>query len=93
MVPTRAAGLVEIWDFEDGPLVYDPQRKKVHLLNSTAAFVYQQCNGVNSPASIARLAQAEYRLKKAPTSDIEKILKNMSKRGIVKLGGMHEKEG
>jgi hypothetical protein len=50
----RKEGLV-IQEMPDEILVYDTETNKAHCLNSTAAFVWQACNGDNSVSDIARL--------------------------------------
>ena len=50
----RKEGLV-IQEMPDEILVYDTETNKAHCLNSTAAFVWQACNGKNSVSDIARL--------------------------------------
>jgi hypothetical protein len=50
----RKEGLV-IQEMPDEILVFDTETNKAHCLNSTAAFVWQACNGDNSVSDIARL--------------------------------------
>jgi hypothetical protein len=49
----RKDGLV-IQEMPDEILVFDTETNKAHCLNSTAAFVWQACDGKNSIADIAR---------------------------------------
>ena len=49
----RKQGLV-IQELPDEVLVYDLDRDRAHCLNTTAAFVWQRCDGKNSTAQIAR---------------------------------------
>ena len=49
----RKQGLV-IQELPDEVLVYDLDRDRAHCLNTTAAFVWQRCNGRNSTAQIAQ---------------------------------------
>lgn len=48
----RREGLV-VRELPDEVLVYDRQRHKAHCLNSTAAFVFKQCDGRTSVREIA----------------------------------------
>jgi hypothetical protein len=49
----RKQGLV-IQELPDEVLVYDLDRDLAHCLNTTAAFVWQRCNGRNTTAQIAQ---------------------------------------
>src|SRR5207247_602529 len=49
----RKQGLV-IQELPDEVLVYDLDRDLAHCLNTTAAFVWQRCNGKQTTAQIAR---------------------------------------
>jgi hypothetical protein len=49
----RKQGLV-IQELPDEVLVYDLDRDRAHCLNTTAAFVWQRCDGRNTTAQIAR---------------------------------------
>ncbi|HUK91117.1 MAG TPA: PqqD family protein [Blastocatellia bacterium] len=44
---------------DDELLVYDLKRHKAHCLNRTAALVWEECNGRNSVADLARIVQQE----------------------------------
>ena len=48
----RKQGLV-VRELPDEVLVYDLDRDHAHCLNTTAAFVWQRCNGRNTTAQIA----------------------------------------
>ena len=43
-----------IQELPDEVLVYDLDRDRAHCLNTTAAFVWQRCNGRNTTAQIAQ---------------------------------------
>ena len=49
----RKEGLI-IQALPDETLVYDLDRDRAHCLNQTAAFVWQRCNGRNTPKEIAQ---------------------------------------
>ena len=49
----RKQGLV-IQELPDEVLVYDLDRDRAHCLNTTAAFVWQRCNGRNTTSQIAQ---------------------------------------
>lgn len=55
----RKLGLV-IQELPDEVLVYDLDRDRAHCLNTTAAFVWQRCNGRNTTAQIAQTLGREF---------------------------------
>ena len=57
--PQRASGL-EIQEVDDGFMIHQPERDRVHYLNHTAVLVLELCNGENSPARISELVRAAY---------------------------------
>ena len=58
----RKEGLV-IEQMPDEVLVYDLDRHKAHCLNSTAAFVWQHCDGKSTVSNIARRMEKEFNAK------------------------------
>jgi len=54
----RRAGLV-VQELSGEVLVYDRERNKAHCLNSTAARVWEYCDGKRSVAQIARAIEGE----------------------------------
>lgn len=55
----RKAGLI-VQELPDEVLVYDLNRDKAHCLNSTAAFVWNHCDGRASVGEIAQLMEKEW---------------------------------
>jgi len=51
--PTKAAG-IEVRTAGDDVLVHDPAHDKVHVLNGTAGYVLELCDGAHSVGDIAR---------------------------------------
>lgn len=74
--PTKAAG-IEIRKAGDDVLVHDPVHDKVHVLNGTAGYVLELCDGVHSVSDIAHSISdatgAEYAL---VLRDIEGIVRD-----------------
>lgn len=54
----RARAEVLCREVDDGFILYDPQRGRVHSLNSSAAFVWDRLDGKQSPAEIAESMRA-----------------------------------
>jgi hypothetical protein len=55
----RKEGLI-VEQMPDEVLVYDLDRHKAHCLNRTAAFVWQQCDGMTDASKIARRMEKEF---------------------------------
>lgn len=52
MTPHPVDGL-EVTEVEDGLVVYDPARDRVHYLNATASVVFMLCDGAREREGIA----------------------------------------
>jgi Coenzyme PQQ synthesis protein D (PqqD) len=67
--PKQVDGL-EISSVEDGLVVNDNHRGKVHYLNHTAGLVLTLCDGRNSIETIAGLLQKQFDLSEPPEQDV-----------------------
>jgi hypothetical protein len=65
MPEARKQGLV-VQELSGEVLVYDRQRDKAHCLNSTAALVWERCDGKTSVSQIARAIEGQIN---APVDD------------------------
>ena len=79
--PKRIDGL-EINQVEDGFMIYQAERDRVHYLNHTAVLILELCTGRNSPAEIARLVQAAYGLSDPPEKEVDEILARIQDEGL-----------
>ena len=83
----RREGLV-VQELSGEVLVYDRERNKAHCLNSTAARVWEYCDGKRSVAQIARAIEGEIN---APVDEdviwlgVEQLSKSHLLRGGAKL--------
>ena len=80
--PRRAEG-IEINPVEDGFVVYDPRRDRVHHLNTTASVVLELCTGEIDVAEIVSLVQAAYDLDQAPRQEVGDCLRKLRDEGLV----------
>jgi PqqD family protein of HPr-rel-A system len=80
--PTQAAA-IEIEAVDDGFVVYDPRRDRVHFLNHTAAVILESCNGGNSVTDIAHMLQVLYGLPDAVEEDVLDCLAQLAGEGLV----------
>ncbi len=67
--PKQVEGL-EISSVEDGLVVNDSCRGRVHYLNHTAGLVLTLCDGRNSIETIAGLLQKQFDLSEPPEQDV-----------------------
>ncbi len=80
--PQQVAGL-DLTPVEDGLIVNDHSREKVHYLNHTAGLVLTLCNGRNSIQKIARLLQKQFKLPEVPKQEVVEILEEFKNEGLV----------
>jgi hypothetical protein len=74
---------LELVAVDDGFMVYDEDRDRVHYLNSTGALVLVLCNGANTLAEIAAALQAQFALEQAPEQDVAGVLDRLVDEGLV----------
>jgi hypothetical protein len=75
---------IEVSESEDGYVVYDRRRDRVHYLNHTAAVVLELCTGENEASGIAALLCRAYDLPEPPASEIEGCLELLRQEGLVR---------
>ena len=69
----------------DETMLYNPDAGYVHIINKTAAFVWDLCNGCRSPGEIAELLHDAYEVAENTDleSDVKEILKSFAELGIL----------
>ena len=80
--PKRIEGL-DIDEADEGYIIYEPDKDRVHYLNPTAAAILELCNGTNSSAVIAELLQQAYHLAEPPTESVQQLLTQMKDEGLL----------
>jgi hypothetical protein len=83
--PERIEGL-EITRVEDGFLIYQRDRDRVHYLNHTAVLVLELCNGRNGAGEIAELVRKTYGLPRAPEREVDEVLGQLHDEGLIADG-------
>src|SRR6266404_8694522 len=81
--PRRLDGL-EINPVEDGFMIYQGERDRVHYLNHTAVLILELSNGRNTPARIATLLQHAYGLPQAPQAEVDETLVKLMEEGLIR---------
>lgn len=80
--PRRVDGL-EVNEAEDGFIIYQPERDRVHYLNHTAVLVLELCTGSSSGDEIVRLVQKAYGLTESPAREVVELLDRMQEEGLI----------
>lgn len=73
---------LEINQVEDGFIIYQRERDRVHYLNHTAVLILELCNGRNSPGEIARLVETAFGLADAPEKEVNELLAKLKDEGL-----------
>ena len=81
--PRRVDGL-EINPVEDGFMIYQPEKDRVHYLNHTAVLILELSNGRNTPARVATLLQHAYGLPETPEEEVTETLAKMTEEGLIR---------
>lgn len=80
--PKQVEGL-EISAVDDGLVVNDNGRGRVHYLNHTAGLVLTLCDGRNSIETIADLLQKQFDLPSPPVQDVRDAIDEFIDEGFV----------
>lgn len=80
--PKKSDGL-EIDEVEDGFVIYQPDRARVHYLNPTAKLILELCDGTLTAAQIAGLVEEAFSLPEAPRQQIDDALAKLETEGLV----------
>jgi hypothetical protein len=80
--PRHADGL-EVNFVGDGYVVYQRDQRRMHSLNTTAALVFELCNGENDEREIARLLQRTYDLPAPPAAEVRECLESLAREQLI----------
>lgn len=80
--PIKSDGF-EIDEVEDGFVVYQPGRARVHYLNPTAKLILELCDGTLTPAQIAGMIEEAFGLPEPPAQEVDDALAKLSAEGLV----------
>ncbi len=81
--PCKSDGL-ETDEVEDGFVVYQPDRARVHYLNPTANLILELCDGELTPAQIAELIAQAFDLAEPPMQEVEEALATLAAEGLTR---------
>ena len=80
--PKKSDGL-EIDEVEDGFVVYQRDRARVHYLNHTAKLILELCDGTLTAAQIAGLIEEAFSLPQPPRQEVDDALAKLETEGLV----------
>jgi hypothetical protein len=81
--PRRQDG-VQLEEVADGFLIHQPEKKRVHYLNRTAALVLEMCDGETGKTEMAAALKELFDLTDPPLSEVEECLDSLRKQGLVR---------
>ena len=82
-LPAVVDGL-DVNEVDDGLVVYDPERDRVHYLNATASVVFTLCDGTHDRAAIGATLAEAFGLPDAPTDEIAACLDQLADEGLLR---------
>jgi len=80
--PTMVEGL-EVHEADDGLIVYDKARDRVHHLNASAGVILQLCDGEHDVAAIADFVARGFGLDAPPLDDTHTTIAKLTEEGLV----------
>jgi Coenzyme PQQ synthesis protein D (PqqD) len=79
--PKKSDGL-EIDAVEDGFVIYQPDRDRVHYLNPTANLILELCDGSLTAEQIADLIAQTFEMAAPPNQEVEEALAKLEAEGL-----------
>ena len=74
---------LQVLTSDDGVVVFQPKRDRVHDLNQTAFLVLELADGTNSPQAIAARLRDVYGLRAAPEKDVATVLEQLQREKLI----------
>ena len=81
--PQAVAGL-DVHEVEDGLVIYDGERDRVHYLNVSAALVFIFCDGERSVADIDALVRTVWRLGDERADGVIECVARLRDEGVLR---------
>jgi len=79
----KLADNLEINRVEDGYIVYQNEKDRVHYLNNTAVVIMECCTGKNSIDKIGDIVAEAFDLPDVPKKEVQACLTNLFKEGLI----------
>ena len=75
---------IDINEVEDGYVIYQKEKDKVHYLNKTAVLVLESCTGANTVDGIGAIVKEAYQLPEVPEKEVSDCLDTLFQEGLIK---------
>ena len=79
----KLADVIEINEVEDGYIIYQSEKDRVHYLNHTAVVVLECCTGENTVEDIENIVQKAYEMSEIPKKEVNDCLNTLFKEGLI----------
>jgi hypothetical protein len=73
---------LEVDEVEDGFVVYQPDRERVHYLNPTANLILELCDGTLTATQIAEVIAQTFDLAVPPSQEVDDALAKLEAEGL-----------
>ena len=80
----KAVNDIDNNEVEDGYVIYQNEKDKVHYLNKTAVLILECCTGSNSITKIGNIIQEAYDLPEIPEKEVNDCLNKLYNEGLIK---------
>ena len=82
---------ITMHELDGEALIYDPRSADTHRLNSTAYFIWRQCDGSRNTRQIAERLMDVYNVStEAAREHVERTLEQFHERNLVTAAGQHD---
>jgi hypothetical protein len=79
----RLADRIEINEVEDGYIIYQSEKDRVHYLNHTAVLVLESCTGKNTIEDIEKIVQKAFDMPETPKKEVHDCLNTLFHEGLI----------
>lgn len=79
----RSVDGLDINEVEDGLVIYDGDRDRVHYLNPTAGVVFALCTGEHAEDALAGMVRAVFGTEQPTDGEVEECLAKLRAEGLV----------
>ncbi|MCD6306973.1 MAG: PqqD family protein [Deltaproteobacteria bacterium] len=76
---------LKIFEADDGYVVYQRKRDRVHFLNHTAVLLLELCNGKHSVPEMIAILEKSYGLEAPPEKEVTEIISKFEQEGLIKF--------
>ena len=81
----KQAPELKIFEADDGYVVYQRERDRVHFLNHTAVLLLELCNGEHSIPDMVAILEKSYGLEAPPEEEVTEIITKFEQEGLIRF--------